>query len=145
MSYRKNEGRYARMFAFWALFLLVAYGCFHGGGLSDMLNGWLGDSNSTYVDPFPILGTLKTSTCIALAVWLVIGFAIWRILNKKRLADALIDTEAEMEKVTWPTWAETWSGTLAVAAMVTVLFIYLFVVDLGLTKVMSILMGRGGA
>lgn len=145
MSYRKNEGRYARMFAFWALFLLVAYGCFHGGGLSDLLRGWLGDSNTTYIDPFPILGTLETSTCIALGFWLVVGFTIWRILNRKRLADALIDTEAEMEKVTWPTWNETWQGTLAVAAMVTVMFIYLFLVDLGLTKVMMILMGRGGA
>ena len=70
MSYRKNDGRYARMFSFWALFLLVAFGCFHGGGLSGMLSAWLGDSDQTYVDPFPILGTLKISTCIALGVLL---------------------------------------------------------------------------
>jgi len=145
VSYRKNEGRYARMFSFWALFLLVGYGCFHGGGLAGMLGAWLADSDTTYIDPFPILGTLKTSTCIALGVWLVVGFTISRILNQKRLADALIDTEGEMEKVTWPTWSETWQGTLAVAAMVTVMFIYLFAVDLGLSKVMMILMGGGDA
>ena len=145
MSYRKNDGRYARMFAFWALFLLVAFGCFHGGGLSDLVAGWIGDSDQTYVDPFPILGTLKTSTCIALGAWLVIGFCISRILNRKRIANALIDTEAEMKKVTWPTWTETWHGTIAVAAMVVVMFIYLFVVDLGLAKAMMLLLGGGQA
>ena len=145
MSYRKNDGRYARMFAFWALFLLVAFGCFHGGGLTDLVHGWMGDSDKTYVDPFPILGTLNTSTCIAIAVWLVVGFLISRILNRPRIADALIDTEAEMTKVTWPTWSETWHGTVAVAAMVVVLFIYLFLVDIGLAKAMMMLMGGGQA
>ena len=145
MSYRKNDGCYARMFAFWALFLLVAFGCFHGGGLSDLVAGWIGDSDQTYVDPFPILGTLKTSTCIALGAWLLIGFCISRILNRKRIANALIDTEAEMQKVTWPTWVETWHGTIAVAAMVVVLFIYLFVVDLGLAKAMMLLLAGGQA
>jgi preprotein translocase SecE subunit len=133
------------MFAFWALFLLVAFGCFHGGGLSDLVAAWIGDSDQTYVDPFPILGTLKTSTCIALGAWLVIGFCISRILNRKRIANALIDTEAEMKKVTWPTWTETWHGTIAVAAMVVVMFIYLFVVDLGLARAMMLLLGGGQA
>ena len=141
MSYRKNDGRYARMFAFWALFLLIAYGCFHGGGLSDSLNTWMGESNPTFIDPFPILGTLKASTCVALGIWLVLGFLVYMILNRKRIADALIDTEQEMQKVTWPSWSETWSGTLAVAAMVGVLFVYLFCVDLGLLQIMQMLMG----
>lgn len=141
MSYRKNDGRYARMFAFWALFLLLAYGCFHGGGLSDSLNTWMGESNPTFIDPFPILGTLKASTCVALGIWLALGFVVYMILNRKRIADALIDTEHEMQKVTWPTWSETWSGTLAVAAMVAVLFVYLFCVDLGLLQIMQMLMG----
>lgn len=141
MSYRKNDGRYARMFSFWALFLLVGYGCFHGGGLVDLLDRWMGDSNPTFVDPFPILGTLKASTCIALGVLAVVGFVIHVILNRPRIADALIDTEHEMHKVTWPTWAETWQGTLAVTAMVAVLFAFLTVVDLGLIKVMVMLMG----
>jgi hypothetical protein len=49
---RKDQGRYARMVAFWGLVLLVAYGCFRGGGLVTVLDGWMGDSNATYVDPF---------------------------------------------------------------------------------------------
>lgn len=145
MSYRKHEGRYARMVAFWALVLLVAYGCFHGGGLAELLNRWLGDANPTFIDPFPLLGTLRLSTCIALGVLVAVGFALGILLNKPRIADALIDTEAEMHKVTWPTWGETWQGTVAVAAMVLVLFLFLTVVDLAMTQVMEMLMGRSAA
>ena len=145
MSYRKNDGRYARMFAFWALFLLIAYGCFHGGGLADLLGIWMGDSDPTFVDPFPILGTLKLSTTIALGVLLVVGLLIYVILNRPRAADALIDTEHELAKVTWPTWSETWKGTLAVTAMVAVLFVFLTLVDFGLVNVMLMLMGGGAA
>ncbi len=145
MSYRKNDGRYARMFAFWALFLLVAYGCFHSGGLADLLNFWMGDSNPVFVDPFPLLGTLNASTSIALGVLAVFGVAVYVFLNRPRVADTLIDTEHEMQKVTWPSWGETWQGTLAVVAMVAVLFVFLTVVDLGLLKVLSMLMGGGAA
>ncbi len=143
MSYRKDQGRYARMFAFWALVLLVAYGCFHGGGLTDQLDRWMGDSNSTLVDPFPILKTLKTSTLIALGVLAVIALAIHRFLAKPRIADTLIETEAELQKVTWPTWPEAWQGTLAVTVMVLILFLFLTVVDYSLSQVMLMLMGGG--
>lgn len=143
MSYRKNDGRYARMFAFWALFLLVAYGCFHGGGLETVVARWMGESNPTLISQFPLLGQLRGSTCVALGVLAVLGFVIHALLNRPRLADALIDTENEMVRVTWPTWGETWQGTMAVTAMVAVLFVFLTVVDLGLVMAMNLLMGRG--
>ncbi len=141
MSYRKDQGRYARMVAFWGLVILVGYGCFHGGGLVTVLDGWLGASNSTYIDPFPLLGSLKTSTVIALGLTAFGGFVAHGFLNRPRIADTLIDTETEMAKVTWPTWPETWSGTLAVMGMVLVLFLFLTMVDLVLLKVMGSLWG----
>lgn len=141
MSYRKDQGRYARMFAFWAIVLLVAYGCFHGGGLADVLDRWLGASNTVFVDPFPILKTLKTSTLVAAGVLAVVGFVVYRVLNRPRIADTLIETEAELQKVTWPTWGEAWQGTVAVTAMVVILFVFLTLVDLGLIQVMLMLMG----
>jgi preprotein translocase SecE subunit len=141
VSYRKDQGRYARMFAFWALVLLVAYGCFHGGGLTDQLDRWMGESNQTLIDPFPILKTLKTSTLIALGVLIVASLLIHRVLAKPRIADTLIDTEAELHKVTWPTWPEAWAGTLAVTVMVLILFVFLTVVDFAFGQVMLMLMG----
>ncbi len=141
MSYRKDQGRYARMFAFWALVLLFAYGCLHGGGLSDLLDQWLGESNQTFIDPFPILKSLKTSTLIALGVLVAIALVAHRILNRPKIADTLIDTEGELMKVTWPTWGEAWQGALAVATMVVILFLFLTVVDMSLGQIMLMLMG----
>lgn len=141
MSYRKDQGRYARMVAFWSLLCLIAYGCFHGGGLVTLLDGWLRDSNPAFIEPFPLIGSLKLSSTIALALLLGGGFLIHRVLNKPKVADALIDTEAELYKVTWPTWPETWGGALAVAGMVLALFLFLTAVDLALVKVMTSLWG----
>ncbi len=143
MSYRKDQGRYARLVAFVGLVMLVGYGCFHGGGLVTTLDGWLGDGNTTYVDPFPLLGSLKTSTVIALGVAGLSAFVIHRILNRPRVADSLIETEEEMHKVTWPTWPETWNGTMAVVGMVLVLFVFLTVVDVVLLEVLGRLWGGG--
>ena len=141
MSYRKDQGRYARMVAFWGLVILVGYGCFHGGGLVTVLDGWLGANNTTFVDPFPLLGALKTSTLVALGLLLFAGFTLHRILSRPKVADALIETEEELHKVTWPTSPETWSGTLAVMGMVLVLFLFLTVVDALLLTVMHSLWG----
>jgi preprotein translocase SecE subunit len=141
VTYRKDQGRYARMFAFWAIVLLVAYGCFHGGGLSDQLDRWMGDSNRVLIDPFPLLKTLKISTLIALGVLTVVALLVHRVLSRPRIADTLIETEAELQKVTWPTWAEAWQGTMAVTVMVLILFLFLTVVDYSLIQVMLMLMG----
>jgi len=145
VSYRKDQGRYARMLAFWSIVAIVAYGCFHGGGLVTLLDTWLGASNSTFIDPFPLIGSLKTSSTIALAVLVVVSFLANRVLNRPKIADALIDTEAEMHKVTWPTWSEAWSGTMAVGGMVLILFVFLTAVDLILVRTMQGLWGGGGS
>jgi preprotein translocase SecE subunit len=129
------------MFAFWAILLLVAYGCFHAGGLADQLDSVLGSDNHTFIEPFPILKTLKTSTLIALGVLAGLGYAAHRVLSKPKIADTLIDTETELTKVTWPNWGEAWQGTLAVVVMVLILFLFMTMVDLGLAQVMKTLMG----
>ena len=141
MSYRKDQGRYARMLAFWGIVLLVAYGCFRGGGLVTVLDGWLAETNTTFVDPFPLLGTLKTSTVIALGLVGFVALMVHSFTSSRRVADALIETEAEMHKVTWPNWPETWNGTVAVTGMVVVLLVFLTLVDLLLVTMMRALWG----
>jgi preprotein translocase SecE subunit len=146
VSYRKDQGRYARMLAFWALLLLFSYGCFHGGGLADLLDRWMDPAaNPVLINPFPILKTLKVSTCIALGVLVIAGFGLHMVLNRKRIADSLIETEVEMQKVTWPSWGEAWQGTMAVTVMVIVLFVFLTAVDLLLVQAMTMLMPGGKA
>ncbi len=141
MSYRKDQGRYARMLAFWALTLVTAYGCFHAGGLANVLARWMADSDRVLIDPFPLLGTLRISTCIAIGVLVVTAYVVHAILNRPKIADTLIETEVEMQKVTWPTWGEVVQGTIAVTSMVVVLFGFLTVVDLLLAQGMKMLFG----
>lgn len=131
------------MIAFWVVLLLVAYGCFHSGGLVSVLDRYMGESNPVLIDPFPLLGRLRVSTCIVLGVVLLAGVAAYALLHRPKIADVLIDTEAEMQKVTWPSWGEAWQGTVAVTAMVVVLFLFLSLVDLLLLKAMQMLTGGG--
>ncbi len=128
------------MVAFWTITLLVAYGCL--GGFIIMLDRWLSvEFNITLIEQFPLFGILKVSTMIALAVLGVCAFITYRLLNRPKAADLLIDTEAEMRKVTWPSLPETWAGTLAVMLTVAVLFVFLTVVDYVFTESVSRLMG----
>lgn len=143
MTYRKNQGRFARMIAFWSLAVLFAYGCFHSGGLVSLISGWM-SSDSVLLEPFPLLKQLRVSSLITIGIFATVLFLAHRILNQPRLADLLIDTEGEMQKVTWPSWGEVQQGSLAVAAMVVVLVVFLTIVDTLLTQVMGYMLGGVG-
>lgn len=145
MSYRKNQGRYARMIAFWSVALLLGFGFFRGGGLVDMMGRWMGESDATIIESFPLLNALNVSSLVVIAIYAVALIAMTRIFNQPRLADLLIDTETEMQKVTWPGWSEVVQGTMAVTGMVAVLFVFLTAIDLLLTEgVNMLLLGGGG-
>ncbi len=128
------------MTAFWALFLLCAYGCL--GGLVYQIRDWFGDSVSTVlVAQLPLLGDLDVAMLITLAVLATAGLVLHSYASRPRVADLLIETETEMRKVTWPTWPETWTGTVAVAVTVVCLLCYLWGCDVVLTYVLTGLMG----
>ncbi len=132
------------MVAFWALFLLLGYGCIREAGLVQSLRSWMGVRQSdAWVDPFPILGRLDMPMAVALGVLAVGGFALYRWLAAPKVADLLIDTEGELRKVTWPTFADTWKGTLAVVVTVAFMLLYLTTADMAIHFVMLQIMGRG--
>ena len=89
MAYKKDQGRYARMTAFWALFLLAAYGCL--GGLVISLRGWIG--GEAWMDPLPLVGEVDTAKVVAIATLAAFGFALFRFLERPKVADMLIETE----------------------------------------------------
>ena len=63
------------------------------------------------------------------AIPLQAAVVIHRVLNKPKCADMLIETEAELRKVTWPSMSETWAGALAVAVTVVLLLAFLTLSD----------------
>ncbi|MHC4077837.1 MAG: preprotein translocase subunit SecE [Planctomycetota bacterium] len=129
------------MASFWGLFLLAGYGLL--GGFIHVLNGWLAywDVNTTKWTTIPILGDFGIGATIALGLQLLVGFLIYRFVNRPRVADMLIETENELRKVVWPSWADTWAGTMAVVVTVAVLLIYLAAADWLYIQLFSGLLG----
>ena len=133
MTYRKDQGRYVRMGAFWGLFILAGYGCL--SSLVRTLSRWLPSitgSDKTvepWIQHFPLLGQLGLPEVISLLVLSAAGVWIYSILSRPRVADLLIDTENELKKVTWPSSTETVNGTVAVGLTVVALFFFLSAAD----------------
>ncbi len=61
------------------------------------------------------------------------GRGVWSFVKESRV---------ELSKVIWPTRKETVQTTLVVIALVILVALFLWVVDLGLTKGVSLLTGR---
>ena len=129
------------MSAFWAIFLLLAHGCLGSAGLATTLRGWFPSWGAAWTDRQPLLGDVDFAKLVAVVVLVAGGVFLYRILNRPRVADMLIETESELRKVTWPTGAETSAGALAVLVTVVVLLFYLFAVDYLLAALLPGLMG----
>jgi len=131
------------MTAFWALFLLLGYGCL--SGLVHQMRSWFSGLGvlftRVWVDKIPLLGQIDMAMTVSLAVLGIGGYVIHRFLNRPRSADLLIETEGELRKVTWPSPSETWAGTLAVMVTVVLMLGYLFASDAMLSNLLSRVMG----
>ena len=128
------------MASFWALFLLLAYGCLDGMVVT--LRDWF-DAGEPWTT-LPLVGEVDLAKVISIGVLLVGGVIISRTLNREKTADLLIDTENELKKVTWPTPSETWVGSVAVMVTVLVMLVFLFGSDLLLTQVIGGVLSTGG-
>jgi len=100
------------------------------GILTAMGAGWLkrifGDVGSK-----DLLGVGISWGHILAAIFVIGSIAgIFYLVNSKRCVDFLIETEAELAKVSWPTKKEFLGATIVVIFTMFFFGIYLFVVDL---------------
>ncbi|MBL8862742.1 MAG: preprotein translocase subunit SecE [Planctomycetes bacterium] len=127
MAYKQDQGRYARLAAFWSLAILIFYGC------TSLYTTLLGYFPNVMAKPLvagmpkvPVLGVpLNPGMLIAAAV---LGLSVWflyRLLERPKQADALIETESELRKVTWPTVPEAVRSSVVVIACVLFIMAYL--------------------
>ena len=58
------------------------------------------------------------------------GWLAFRVINWAPFADFLIAVEAEMAKVSWPSYAETYSSTIVVLTILGLLALLIFVFDI---------------
>lgn len=66
---------------------------------------------------------------IALVVSILGTWVAWRVTHVPRFADFLINTEAEVNKVSWPSWADLKMSTTVVVGLVVLTATFLFVTD----------------
>jgi preprotein translocase SecE subunit len=133
MAYKKDQGRMARMTAYWSGTIFLFYGCvslFREMSRSVQLSQAVGGIE------IPILGMdLSPSLLIAAVVFMGGAYLFFRWVERPKQADLLIETEAEMKKVTWPSLSETMSGSITVILTVLVLMAILALFDMALGNV----------
>lgn len=133
----KGQGVLVRRCAFALIVLLVIWGTMS-------LYGWLVNLEIGGGHPFatllveksgtgyvlPVLGQKFDVACIV--TWVLAGasiFGIWRLLNRPRAANFLIETDAELRKVTWPNWKDAWNSALVVLVFVFIMAGFLVASD----------------
>ncbi len=108
--YKPSQGRVTRQVtcgAIWLVLLMVAY--------------------RAYLSLYESSAAVHYS--VPLLVALVGGWAAYRLVNFPRFADFLIAVEAEMNKVSWPSWAELVRSSMVVIFVMFALAILLFGFD----------------
>jgi preprotein translocase subunit SecE len=109
--YKRSQGRLARQITCVVIWVVVALGCW-----SLAVKG-LGGFEPAVKYTIP-------------GIILVIGMWIgYRLVNYPPFADFLIAVEAEMNKVSWPTWRELSRSTVVVIVLIVGLTAVLFTLD----------------
>ena len=136
--YKKGQGSLGRMVALVSGIALVATG---GYSLWITLQGSAALSKSLL--DIPHVGLDITWALLIALVVVVAGCTgiVW-FVNRPRAVDLLIETEAEMKKVSWPSRREAWNSSIIV--VVTVVMGLLFFYDFALNFVLKRLF-TGGA
>ena len=140
-AYKEDQGRLARMAAFWSLTLLLVFGCTF---LHDQLIQF--DSLRAAIGGYriPVVAVdLSGAFLISLSVFLVGVVIVNRWHQRPKVADLLIDTESELRKVTWPTLEEVTNSSLVVIVSVVIIGAYLAFVDLFLARIMRVIIFGG--
>ena len=110
--YKRSQGRLARQITCAVIWVVVALGCWR----------------------LAVTGLATQQLAVQYsvpAVLLVIGMWIgYRLVNYPPFADFLIAVEAEMNKVSWPTWRELSRSTVVVIVLIVGLTAVLFSLDL---------------
>jgi preprotein translocase SecE subunit len=145
MAYKSDQGRLARLIAFWSLAALVFYGCVSlRATLSSAFGGKLGAPLIAGMKQIPVLGlNFNAALLITGAVLGVAWYYLYRWQQTPKIADLLIETESELRKVTWPTVPEAVNSSLVVIACVLFLMAFLAGADFVLGRWTTMLLTGG--
>lgn len=136
-AYKEDQGRLARMAAFWTVVFFVGFGCRF---LHDLLVRWPALREPLGGLRIPIVGVDVTAAFLVSMLLFLVGVVlVQRWQQTPKVADLLIETEAELKKVTWPKGQEVWNASLVVMISVVILGALLALGDLLLARIMRAL------
>ena len=136
--YKEGHGVLVRRVAFVGLATLLVW-----GGIE--LYGWLQGSwtrNNRWVNyEIPVIRQyIDPAFAISWVVIIAGCIMIYRLLNRARAADFLIETDTEVRKVTWPTWNDAWNSSLIVLLFVLVVTGFIFFSDYVINSLMRLIL-----
>lgn len=141
-AYKSEQGRMVRMGAFWTLALLFLYGCM---ALNQTLLSFV-DSLKSDMGRIPILGWHLTGAFAISTAAFVVGFVLlFRWHQTPKVADLLIDTESELQKVTWAKMPEVINSSFVVIGFVLFLMVFLAGSDIVLSKIFTYILSGGAS
>jgi preprotein translocase subunit SecE len=110
--YKRSQGKIARQVTFAALAIIIGLAAWC---LNDYYTGKMSGPTGRYVAPLAVLFG---------GLW-----ASFRLVQLPSFADFLISVEAEMNKVSWPSWTELFRASMVVILMIFILAAVLFFYD----------------
>ena len=139
--YREDQGRHVRMAAFWSVVFFVGFGCRF---LHDQLIQWKALAEPLGHYRIPVVGVdLSPAFLVSFLFFLAGVLLVKRWQQKPSVADLLIETEAELKKVTWPKGQEVWNASIVVIFCVILLAAFLMFSDWVVFRIMGRLIFGG--
>ena len=115
--YKPAQGRIVRQVSFVAFMILAWLVSWNIGEIAFVAEMFSSDQS-------PISNWLCLLIFGSLGTWIS-----YRIVNHPPFADFMIAVEAEMNKVSWPTWPELWKASLVVIFVIFSMALALFLFD----------------
>jgi preprotein translocase SecE subunit len=136
-TYKEDQGRHVRMAAFWSVVFIVGFGCrfmhdimIRSTSLRTPINGIR----------LPVVGVdLSPAFLVSSLVFCAGVILVYRWQQRPKIAELLIDTEAELKRVSWPKGQEVWNAAIVVVVSVVILGIFLALADIFLFRLMRAL------
>jgi preprotein translocase SecE subunit len=135
--YKEDQGRHVRMAAFWSVVFFLGFGCRF---LHDILIQWPQLRAPINGVRIPVVAVnLSPAFLVTMLIFCAGLFVVHRWQQRPKVADLLIETEAELKRVSWPKGEEVWNASMVVLLSVFILGALLAVADIFLFRLMRYL------
>ncbi|MCB9831864.1 MAG: preprotein translocase subunit SecE [Planctomycetes bacterium] len=136
--YKKGEGKLTRRVAFYSLLALSVWG-FKTLAIQLSSFKWANTELLGFEMPYYKL-PLTIGVALSIALNVVLGIWLFKLLNGEKVAPTLIETEAELKKVSWPSWEDARQSTVIVLIFVAATAVYLTAVEYALKTIFEVIL-----